>query len=626
MFKFHALRGISTMLFIIVMSVSQAVMSQSLSNQMDIRVLIDVSGSMKQTDPNNLRIPALQVLTQLLPIGSKAGVWQFANTPKVIVPHGDVNTQWQQKASIAAQQISSIGQFTDIGAALKSASFNAQDQSQGRQLHIILLTDGMVDVSKDDAQNERARSALLKPILQQYINVGARVHTIGLSHKADKATLSAIAQGTDGLFEVAINADQLLDIFLRALDNTVVTQQVPVKRSEQSFLVQPGIDSMTIMVEKNGDENIKLKDGNQRIFGKEQTLSNQQWQSSATHDVIRIQKPIPGKWVLISDTATLKRINVVGQLQILLQQSHQNIKVGQRSYIDVQLADEKGKLLSAEQLQGFKLEVTMDNDNQQVFQQQQVFLADVKTRMHLPVLNEPGLYNLTISVVNGQFIRTINRSLRVHPLIALSAADGTDAGQQNTMTMPVTKEVAVIVGQSANLMSQSEAMVVSKETASPALQALMVEQVASETAEVGIVAAVAKELNITAIQLSKQTTSEQTTSEQTTSEQVLIEAPVTTELVDVTAEPETAASQIADLVKKLKDKIISQGTSTQNTPNAVAKASSNNAQASEAEGGLSDQLRWLVVGGAVVVLLLLLVILRRTSKPSTTNSKKHDQT
>jgi hypothetical protein len=333
---------------------------------------------------------------------------------------------------------------------------------------------------------------------------------------------------------------------------------------------------------------------------------------------------------LISDTATLKRINVVGQLQILLQQSHQNIKVGQRSYIDVQLADEKGKLLSAEQLQGFKLEVTMDNDKQQVFQRQQVFLADVKTRMHLPVLNEPGLYNLTISVVNGQFIRTINRSLRVHPLIAISAADGTGDAQQNTMTMPVAKEVAVIVGQSANLISQSEAMVVSKETASPALQALMVEQLASDSAEVEILAAVAeveilaavaKELNTTASQMS-----EQATNEQTANEQVPTEESVTTELADLIAEPETATSQIADLVKKLKDKIISQGTTTQNAANPAAKASGNNAQASEAEGGLSDQLRWLVVGGAVVVLLLLLVILRRTSKPSTTNSKKHDQT
>ena len=587
MFKFHAIRGISATLFIIVMGFSQAAMSQPLSNQMDIRVLIDVSGSMKKTDPNNLRIPALQVLTQLLPIGSKAGVWQFANTPKIIVPHGDVNTQWQQQASIAAQQISSIGQFTDIGAALQAASFNAQDQTQGRQLHIILLTDGMVDVSKDDAQNKRARTALLNPILQQYINVGARVHTVGLSHKADKITLSAIAQATDGLFEVAVDADQLLDIFLRALDNTVVTQQVPVQRSEQSFLVQSGIESMTIVVEKNGDENIKLKDGNQRIFGREQTLDNQQWQPSATHDVIRIQRPTPGKWVLISDTATLKRINVVGQLQILLQQSHQNIKVGQRSYIDVQLANEQGNLLSAEQLQGFKLEVTMDNGDQEVFNQQQVFVADTKTRMHLPVLNKPGLYNLTISVVNGNLIRTINRSLRVHPIVAVVGADGTDATPQNTMTMPVTKEVAVIVGQSPNSTSQSEAMAVSKETASPALQALMEEQAPSE--------------------------------------QILSEELVTTELAAVTTEPETAASQIADLVKKLKAKIITPGKTIQNVPNAVVKADANNVQGGQGDTSSSDQLRWFVVGGAALVLLLLLVILRRTSKPAITNSKNREQ-
>jgi hypothetical protein len=43
----------------------------------DIRVLIDVYGSMKQNDPNNLRQPALRLLTGLLPTGSKAGIWTF---------------------------------------------------------------------------------------------------------------------------------------------------------------------------------------------------------------------------------------------------------------------------------------------------------------------------------------------------------------------------------------------------------------------------------------------------------------------------------------------------------------------------------------------------------------------
>ena len=564
MFEFHITPRVSAALFIIMMAVSQPAISLALSNQMDIRVLIDVSGSMKKTDPNNLRIPALQVLTQVLPTGTKVGVWQFANTPTVIVPLGTVDAKWQQKASIAAQNISSTGQFTDIGAALKAASFSAQDQLQGRQLHVILLTDGMVDVSKDVAENKRARRALLEPILQQYINSGARVHTIGLSHDADEATLSAMAQRTDGLYEVAVNADQLLDIFLRALDNTIITQQVPVKRSEQSFVVQQGVESMTIVVEKNGDEQIKLKDGKQRILGQQQDLSDQQWQSSSTHDVIIIKNPTPGTWALISDTATLKRINVVGQLQILLQQSHQNIKVGQRSYLDVQLANEQGQLLSAEQLQGFQLEVTMNHADKEVFKKQQLFLEDEKTRMHLPVLNDPGLYDLTISVTNGELLRTINRSLRVHPLVAIKQTVST---QQNTTLMPVTQELNVLTETSPDPISQTEVLVVSNETASAELKALM-------------------------------------------------EGQNTTFIASELTEPKTAASKVAKLVNKLKNKVISPAKTSLVIPEAKVKVKENrgNVQASQPEAASSDYWRWLFVGVAGLVLLFLFVILRRTSK------------
>ncbi len=43
----------------------------------DVRLLIDVSGSMRQSDPNNLREPALELMLRLLPEGSRAGVWTF---------------------------------------------------------------------------------------------------------------------------------------------------------------------------------------------------------------------------------------------------------------------------------------------------------------------------------------------------------------------------------------------------------------------------------------------------------------------------------------------------------------------------------------------------------------------
>ena len=570
MVKFYPMFTLRALLLLVVMAFSPLSMSQLLSNQMDIRVLIDVSGSMKNTDPNNLRIPAVQVLAQLLPAGSKAGIWQFANQPTVIVPHGVVNSQWQQQAYIAAKNIASRGQFTDIGAALKAASFKTQDQAEGRQLHVILLTDGMVDVSKDATENTRARRALLEPILQDYINMGARVHTVGLSHKADKGTLSAMAQRTDGTFDVAVNADQLLEIFLRALDNTVITQQVPVLVTEQSFVVQQGVESMTIVVQKNGDENIQFKDGQERLFGRQQTRTNQQWQSSLTHDVVRVQKPTPGTWALISDTAILKRINVVGQLQILLQQSHQNIKVGQRSYIDVQLANEKDQLLSAEQLQGFQLQVTMDDGTDPVFSRQQVFVADEKTRMQLPVLNEPGLYNLIISVANGQLIRTINRSLRVHPIAAV-AANLPSSGA----TPMLTEKVAIPA-------LQADVMLVSNETASPELQALM-KEVASDEAQINLPASLAL----------------------------------------VTEESESAASQIGKLVEKIKAKVMPARVASVTAKKAPASGvnsstnvPNNSTEPSTLKEPWSAYWAWFIAVGLGLVLLLTWVILGRRSKSS----------
>src|SRR5690606_41124465 len=54
--------------------------------------------SMKQNDPHNLRIPALNLLTQLLPDGHRAGVWTFGQQVNHLIPHGNVDTNWRALA------------------------------------------------------------------------------------------------------------------------------------------------------------------------------------------------------------------------------------------------------------------------------------------------------------------------------------------------------------------------------------------------------------------------------------------------------------------------------------------------------------------------------------------------
>jgi len=96
----------------------------------DIRILIDVSGSMKLNDPNNLRKPALRMLNGLIPSGAKAGVWTFGRFVKRQVKPSTVNKAWRKKADAGAAQIHSNGLFTNIESALTKATvgWNKKDK------------------------------------------------------------------------------------------------------------------------------------------------------------------------------------------------------------------------------------------------------------------------------------------------------------------------------------------------------------------------------------------------------------------------------------------------------------------------------------------------------------------
>ena len=52
----------------------------------DFRVLVDVSGSMKQSDPNDMRKPAVELLIRLAPDKSLVGIWTFGQYVDMLVP------------------------------------------------------------------------------------------------------------------------------------------------------------------------------------------------------------------------------------------------------------------------------------------------------------------------------------------------------------------------------------------------------------------------------------------------------------------------------------------------------------------------------------------------------------
>src|SRR5690606_4610645 len=81
----------------------------------EVRLLVDISGSMKQNDPHNLRRPALSLVARMLPVGSRAGVWTFGRLVNALVPLAPVDDRWRARAGSQMDQIRSVALFTNIG-------------------------------------------------------------------------------------------------------------------------------------------------------------------------------------------------------------------------------------------------------------------------------------------------------------------------------------------------------------------------------------------------------------------------------------------------------------------------------------------------------------------------------
>jgi len=214
----------------------------------DVRIVIDISGSMKQTDPENLRVPAVNLLVELLPDGSQAGIWTFGRYVNMLVPLAAVDSDWRTQAKEKAETINSVGLQTNLTEALQKASWKVAPDS-GFDHSVILLTDGKLDMQQPGAPsdiNQREKQRLLTSVLPDYIAAGARIHTLALSDAADVKTLQQISLETGGLFLRATSADELLKAFLKAFDRAVPAEQVPM--TDNQFEIDDSVQEFTALI------------------------------------------------------------------------------------------------------------------------------------------------------------------------------------------------------------------------------------------------------------------------------------------------------------------------------------------------------------------------------------------
>jgi hypothetical protein len=292
-----------------------------LPGQSDVRIIVDISGSMKKTDPENLRQPAVRLLARLLPEGATAGVWTFGQYVNMLVPHGEVTDQWREMAVQRSGEINSVALRTNLGAAIETASDDYFTDGDLTQTHFIVLTDGKVDISDDSATNTAEEKRILDTIVADLIERGATFHPVALSQAANTDFLKALATESGGRFQVADTADALNLAFLQALNTAVPQEQIAIE--DNGFTVDKGVREFTALIfwgdaETAATRELALVRPDAEAINLAGPPENVRWVREAGYDLITVKEPLAGQWRINGELGEGSRVTVVSDLRMVV--------------------------------------------------------------------------------------------------------------------------------------------------------------------------------------------------------------------------------------------------------------------------------------------------------------------
>ena len=331
----------------------------------DTRIVVDISGSMAETDPDRLLVPSVEALIELLPDAQPASIWTFGSQVNRLMDHEPVTDLWRAQAQIKTRALPAVGLRTALPAALAAASWDRAGPR--RQRDLILLTDGRLDLGPSEQENAAARDQLLQSLVPELAQAGIRLHALALSNLGDLSLLQALTAATGGYFQpvrdLAGLPEQLADLMarVRGIDelprpapaalalapatgaggntepavapatsetaNAGTTATAETVKPESAvarpttFRAEPNLAELTLFVEpaeaaaKEGTvAQLEAPDGTR--YDQFRVPPGARWHIAGPREVISLRQPQAGDWTLTGGRAL--RLFTYGELRLVL--------------------------------------------------------------------------------------------------------------------------------------------------------------------------------------------------------------------------------------------------------------------------------------------------------------------
>lgn len=228
--------------------------------KLTVILLLDNSGSMKNSDPENLRFSGAQIMTGLLDPGDKFGMVLFSTQAKIITDGLEVagKTSLAKLPILNELESSKVDGYTDIKAALqKAAELLPTISSENEKVVIVLLTDGKPEIQTPYPEYESETLELAGTLDVPFM-------AIALTQSSQTPFLGELVHITNGNIMYAKDSSDLINAYLQVLgrikDRTVVDGNILASTGSLEIApsLAPYIDSATFIVAKSETLSVQI--------------------------------------------------------------------------------------------------------------------------------------------------------------------------------------------------------------------------------------------------------------------------------------------------------------------------------------------------------------------------------
>lgn len=378
----------------------------------DVRLIVDVSGSMKNNDPNRLSASGLELMVTLLPSGGRSGLWTFGSDVANPLPASTVDNQWRQRALAQKPALIDYQQFTVIEQAIEEVAM-ASPASGTR--HLVLLTDGVIDVpaagGNKQARDAASRQRLLTELTPRLADQGVIIHSIAFSSQVDLSLLESMAQNTGGLAAVAETPEALLRAFLDVLASIFPTNQVPL--NNQQFRIDERVDSFSALLfhEPDAPPLTLISPEGERYSAKDHPEAIH-WQTQERFDVINVPEPAAGEWRIEGELGEESRINIESALRLRTDELPATLFLGFETPL-VAWLDEQGERYVPESPQALKLHAELHDPQGSLQQSVRLEFDGEYYRGELAAPRSTGNARLSITAETPGFTRQRHQPVNI---------------------------------------------------------------------------------------------------------------------------------------------------------------------------------------------------------------------